>query len=96
MNKYMEAFINLIQNTDYADYSTQTQNIVNEALSIIQDWVEKSIPLKVDKNEYDIDNSDSRWTIRIYFCPKCGGNITIDNNYCSECGQHLDWSENNE
>lgn len=28
------------------------------------------------------------------FCPICHEDLSRDEKYCSECGQHLDWSEN--
>lgn len=30
----------------------------------------------------------------VSFCPNCAH--TVDNHYCSDCGQRLDWSEDNE
>ena len=37
-------------------------------------------------------------TNRCYVCPHCGlvTSIKIKHNYCDACGQHIDWSEENE
>lgn len=29
-----------------------------------------------------------------YECPECGAEIEEDDNYCSECGEPLEWKEN--
>lgn len=52
--------------------------------------LEKQIPKK-PKNEYT-DNLDI--TTEIPVCPVCG-NQSIDetNKYCSDCGQKIDWGE---
>lgn len=31
-----------------------------------------------------------------YNCPYCGGDVRYLSNYCSSCGQKLDWREENE
>lgn len=29
----------------------------------------------------------------IYECPECGNDIVLGDNYCSECGEPLNWKE---
>lgn len=51
-------------------------------------WVEKETPLKPTGIE-PIGMS------KIGFC-KCTGEVLMDENYCTTCGQKLDWAEGSE
>lgn len=93
MNEYQKAFLVL---KEHATFETVDELIVMKEL------VDKSIPKKVVSNT----NIEPYWT-----CPVCG-NFLIEkseasnlkpfvkhvflNDYCYKCGQHLDWSKNNE
>ena len=64
-----------------------------ESIDIAINALEKQIPKKVVKEKY------------IYICPICGSNVETDCgdymldyrlNYCDNCGQKLDWSDENE
>jgi hypothetical protein len=50
--------------------------------------LEKQISKKVESKTEDIDNQYGK-------CPRCGNHVDDENdrNYCQECGQRLDWSE---
>lgn len=75
------------------DELTVESGIINEALKIIENAVEKQIPKKAE-------HEDGVWSI----CPNCGGSVCNDTehavnkevSYCEHCGQAIDWSENNE
>ena len=47
---------------------------------------ERAIPKKVIPNEIELTYWDA-------FCPKCGKQHVTCCNYCSGCGQRLDWDE---
>lgn len=46
-----------------------------------------------NRNEMKIGNIVFRQGTEIYKCPRCDSYIRPNQNYCSECGQALDWSE---
>lgn len=54
---------------------------ITESALVIREALEKQIPMKPIKAEYD------------YNCPICGYEYLINQNYCQYCGQKLDWSE---
>lgn len=49
----------------------------------------KQVPEKPVKREST--NMFSKWAT--YFCPVCGEEVKENVNYCSTCGQKMDWSE---
>lgn len=53
--------------------------------------LEKQIPKKPVFEEYTDKHEDGCWT-----CPVCGGTIGVydlRDNWCSDCGTMMDWSE---
>lgn len=86
-NKYQEALDNYSENVDYRDYSTKTVDIVNESYDTLQELVDKETPKKITIVK-GINNA-------LYFCPDCGSYLCEEPklNYCSNCGQKLDWSD---
>lgn len=44
--------------------------------------LEKQVPMKVLGLETNL-----------WHCPKCNANVDIQENYCPNCGQALDWNE---
>ena len=55
-----------------------------EALGVAIEALEKQIPKKL---------KDDGWL----YCPICGRDVLMDRfDYCPDCGQALDWSENND
>ena len=56
----------------------QTENTWDENCEVLQELVDKAIPHKLLKNG---------------LC-KCGARVIVSfQNYCTQCGQALDWSE---
>lgn len=51
---------------------------------------ERAIPQKVIPNGFK-----PKYTLDA-FCPNCGGRVMNYCNYCSECGQRLDWGNTRE
>ena len=54
-----------------------------EAVDIAIKALEKQIPKK--------PKTDDRYVM--YICPRCNEFIKINKNYCMNCGQKLDWSD---
>ena len=74
-----EQTIEVITNAIRKDEMTVEQDM---ALAIVQKTLKKQIPKKI---EFDGNQ---------LICPNCGNgaDILFGDNYCVECGQHLDWS----
>ena len=54
---------------------------LKEPLKVIEGLVERDTPKKVYKTDYN-------------YCPNCDQHYLIEySNYCSVCGQRLDWSD---
>ena len=73
----------------YLDSETYT-NRCNEAHQIAVESVEKQIP----KKPYYRKEEDAKG----FACPECDMGVTVDHgrikeDYCSSCGQKIDWSE---
>ena len=83
MNKYQEAFKKIknvvVFNKNYIEY----QN----SLEYIKELVDKATP---KEPIFPGENYFFLWK-----CPSCNQDFISDsaNNYCSNCGQTLDWSE---
>ena len=61
-----------------------------KALSTLQELVDKATPKKTIKENYE----DNRYNMYKHYCPTCKYVWVCDvPNYCSECGQALDWSD---
>ena len=89
MNKYQEALNVLYENVDYNDYSNQTIDRTNKAFDTLQELVDKSTPKKVKKK---IKAVSPIHDIVIGTCLNCGEEDLKENcNYCSNCGQKLNW-----
>ena len=43
-------------------------------------------------DDYTEEDGEELW-ISYYVCPKCFKSIHVLNNYCSNCGQPLDWND---
>ena len=58
---------------------------LNEAAELLEKQVSKKPFPKID-----IETERGYWTWK---CPNCGDEWLLRYNYCSSCGQRLDWSE---
>ena len=97
MSKYQEAFDCMKWLTYYGEakdmkngyeYST---NDVDKNIAIIEKLVNKEYPRPIQ--EFPIVNRNNEPIVMLKHCPKCKELITNRNNYCGNCGQALDWSE---
>lgn len=59
------------------------------ALNEAAELLEKQVPKKPFPKT-DIETERGYWTWK---CPNCGDEWLFRYNYCSSCGQRLDWSE---
>ena len=98
MNKYIEAL-------DYAKKHLDSKHDLKK-VEVLQELVDKATPLKPQKEyvQYVVDGT-------YYSCPCCGYLIDkfcimqdnnykkiviITSSYCSNCGQAIDWSDEDE
>lgn len=95
MNKYQEALNNLV---GYRTGFRGGKTIIQEYINILQELVDKATPKKL-KSKTDKDGR------LLLVCPNCGDVYmkfwsdveTIScRKHCDECGQALDWSDENE
>lgn len=60
-----------------------------ETLQFAIKALEKQIPKKPEKSSF-------HWGGKVWECPVCESIVHKSEEYCSACGQKLDWSECNE
>lgn len=93
MNKYQEALniiveqLKLFHSTKRGGGKTYLQGKIN----IIQELVDKEIPKKAK-----IINHSKLGHSYATHCPNCNERIVWEDKRCWDCGQVLDWSNNNE
>ena len=99
MNKYQKALDYLAENSMYETVERRGKEIWKEvthegieAQDLLQELVDKLIPKKV--KVWSFVNVRGKH-VNVYYCGSC--NQYIDRikyeNYCFNCGQALDWSE---
>ena len=73
----------------------QGNRIINEALNTIKTALEKQIP-KTPLEKEVIGVSITGYKCKGQ-CPKCSATVSqFTGNYCPQCGQAIDWSENSQ
>lgn len=90
MNKYQEA-LNKITFT-IADLSSADEGWIkdSEAVKTIQELVDKATPKKpIVESSGDFNGVP---VYDEYYCPSCGERVDDTDHHC-ECGQRLDWSD---
>lgn len=96
MNKYQEAFNDIVNNGISVDYfNEQTDKNDNEnTILIIQELVDKETPKKVKMEKERLLND---FEIERHLCPSCDRQVKSILEpeyyiyYCKNCGQKLDW-----
>ena len=81
MNKYEKAFNHL---REHAPFDT-----VDEMIDI-KELVEKSIPKKPLHEEVQ-SKINEIYSHEFWFCPNCKKIVMIDDMFCVNCGQVIDW-----
>jgi hypothetical protein len=71
--------------------ATDLSNVV-KACHVAISALEKQIPKKPKQyNDKSIFIYEG-----VFYCPSCQENVSMDDVYCCQCGQSLDWEEENE
>lgn len=87
MNKYIEAWNSVYFLARKSYYYNECDY---EDIKLIQELVEKAIPIKFVK-------SYSKYGTESWLCPNCRRKLKRawqhNNNYCPKCGQMIDFSE---
>ena len=100
MNKYQRAY-NLIDgdvlfHSIALDDDDERFKELLEALGILNELVDKATPKRLDSLYYKIRKEYDEYYVRGR-CLTCGNEFTVSKenrpNYCSNCGQKLDWGE---
>ena len=74
---------------------TSGYTMLNEALDIAINALEKQIPKKptpIDYEKYMDIVKNALFLKGAYWCPNCN-HVVKCGTYCSDCGQKLDWDE---
>ena len=71
-----------------SDLHRKKANGQKEVMQVTIEALEKQIPKKVKREQYFYGTID--------YCPVCNWLFRDRLNYCPNCGQALDWSEENE
>ena len=79
-NKYLEA-LNFLSQFEKPNAEEFGKDFVKVNTNILQELVDKETPIKVEKDDGCL------W----WHCPKCKGLSNFYSDYCSSCGQKLDW-----
>lgn len=115
-NKYQIALNKIIRSCCphcHDDNGCQNCEIKQVCNAIAKDWVDtlqklidKETPLKVDKDDYELEDRTAYdyfpVYVHLYKCPntKCklhnGYYLSVEDERCPECNQLLDWSDINE
>lgn len=96
MNKYKDALTYLRSSALVTDHKQKER--VNECTDVLQELVDKETPKKPD---YEADGCDRNGEIiyDTWICPNCEKKYEVDYDIydrCPNCGQAIDWSEEDE
>ena len=96
MNKYQEALYYIKHDLEYNDFIRyKNGNHVDKYhREVLLKLVDKEIPMKPKHKEVANLSQDGFFPLVIGHCDKCGWeDLTELNSYCSNCGQRIDWSD---
>ena len=66
----------------------------DQDIDLIASIVEKEIPKKPEsESESFVGEDNVKITVTVFFCPNCRDRIGHRDNYCTNCGQRIDWEE---
>lgn len=88
-NKYQEA-LDIISSR-----CVETSDNDEKQMDLLQELVDKATPKKLSEAKIQYSIEIPAYMV-VKTCPKCNRKFDYKNmgvNYCSICGQHLDWSE---
>ena len=72
---------------DAEDYKSRFAS-VNLAISALEKQIPKKVKQYNDKSIFIYEG--------VFYCPSCQEDVSMDDIYCCQCGQSLDWEEENE
>ena len=92
-NKYQEALDNIIIWT-----RPNERTLHEEDYADLQELINKETPMIVINRMYEYPVTNRTKMVKGFECPNCHQRLhnRYKRPYCAECGQHLDWSEENE
>ena len=93
MNKYLEMYKRL--EDDWQNYLENKGKLTYEDMLLIKELVDKETPKKLSEAKIQYSIEIPAYMV-VKTCPKCNRKFDYKNmgvNYCSICGQHLDWSD---
>ena len=83
MHDYKDALREVLHQV-YRNTDDFEMRISKDCYKLVREALEKQIPKKL---------KDDGWL----YCPICGRDVLMDRfDYCPDCGQALDWSDNND
>lgn len=69
--------------------------VLRDAVDVAIQALEKQIPKKPQNKKYSFYPHSTLLKSKYGECPNCKS-IQVDDEYCANCGQKLDWSDENE
>lgn len=93
MSKYEDALYTLLDivRECEAERCIFSNKEVDEAIDSLEELINREKSMQVNKDTEHIEVYASTY----YSCPNCNAEIEKNANYCSHCGQHLDWNDEN-
>lgn len=66
----------------------------DQDIDLIKAIVKKEIPKKHEvESKSFVGENNVKITVTVFFCPNCGDRIWHLDNYCINCGQRIEWEE---
>ena len=86
-----DALVNVITLATHSDYYNKDRD--EKDIDLITEIVKKEIPKKPEvESESFVGENNVKITITRFFCKNCGVGIGHRDDYCTNCGQRIDWS----
>lgn len=96
MNKYqnsievVDTLLHLMCGEEREDGYKPTMEEMSKSMDLLKELVDKETPIKLEETDVETDKDCFNW-----ICPRCKSfhSESEGYQYCSECGQKLDWSD---
>ena len=96
MNKYknsievVDTLLHLMCGEEREDGYKPTMEEMSKSMDLLKELVDKETPMKLEETDVETDKDCFNW-----ICPRCKSfhSESEGYQYCSECGQKLDWSD---
>lgn len=91
-DRIKNALVNVITLAEHSCYYDKPRD--DQDIDLIESIVEKGIAKKPEsESEYFVGEDNVKITVTVFFCKNCGGRIGHLDNYCINCGQRIEWEE---